>query len=301
MASKKTTTSKATSKKAPSKEATAQSENAVTTTGGDSNNELILQGIDLAADCGAGLEGTDQDSFAIPIIRILQPMSPQVNEADGEYIEGARPGMLLNSATNELIDGKEGCHFLPCAFQRRYLRWAPRGGDGSGFRGEFFPEDINQMRKDDELFEVEGHLYFPNEDGKFVSDKKNDKCVDTRSHFGILITDKGASQVLFPLASTQVKKSKRLMSILTSARVMVNGKSVAPPTWINKIKVQTTAESNDQGNWFGVKFEPDGFINDAGLYQSGKEFHDLVVAGEAKVNYAAGDDLAEDDETSDNF
>lgn len=233
----------------------------------------LITGIDFTADAGTGMEGTDKDSFAIPFLRVLQKISPQVDEADAAYIEGAKGGMILNTVTNRLYDGKEGLIFLPCAFQRRYIQWAPRGS-GQGFKGEWLPEDV---RGSDEVKDVDGAL--------MVGD---DRLVDTRSHFGIVIDGDEIHQVVLPLASTQIKKSKQLMSILSSARIQ----GVNPPTWMNRIKVTTVLESNDQGSWYGVKFEADGFIDSADLYQAGKDFHDTVAAGEAKVAYEqpTGDD-----------
>ncbi len=46
------------------------------------------------ADAGMGMEGTTVESFAIPFLLVLQSLSPQVDEAGGTAIEGARPGMF---------------------------------------------------------------------------------------------------------------------------------------------------------------------------------------------------------------
>lgn len=246
-------------------------------------------GIDFAGDVGGGMEGTDKDSFAIPFLRILQKGSPQVDEADAEFMEGAKPGMLLNSVNQKLYDGKEGVTFIPCAYQRRFLRWAPRG-DG-GYKGEYLPEEVAAMRDKGEAIVLEGEgLFVADEDGS-ANPKKSDRLVDTRSHFGILYDDETgeAHQVLMPLSSTQIKKSKMIMSMLSSVKVKGPNGMVTPPTWVNKIKLSTVLESNDQGSWFGVKPEPIGFIETKDLYDIGKAFHDAIAAGEAKANFAEAD------------
>jgi hypothetical protein len=120
------------------------------------------------------------------------------------------------------------------------------------------------------------------DEGLFVDD---DRLQDTRNHFGIVLTDKGPQQVLFPLSSTQIKKSKQLMSILSAVKVKAGDKLVTPPTWLNRIKVTTGVESNDKGSWYGVFFEADGFIEDSEVYALGKSFHDAVVEGQAKASY----------------
>lgn len=246
---------------------------------------------DISADTNQGLEGADKDSFAIPFLRVLQKISPQCDEASGQYIPEAKGGMLFNSVTGELYDGKAGLIFLPCAFQRRFLRWAPRGSDG-GYKGEYTPEDVAAMREDGRVVELEGRLYFPAEDGS-VSEKKSDRLTDTRAHYGIIVHNGKATPVLLALGSTQIKKSKLLMTLLSGAKIKSGDKMVTPPTWMNKIRVTTTLESNDQGSWYGVKFEAEGFITDKDLYEACRDFHAAAVSGERKANFAeaAGDEV----------
>ena len=95
--------------------------------------------INFEQDAGQGLEGADKDSFAIPYLVVLQPMSPPVAEGT---LEGAKPGLFLNSVTQELLTEID---LVPVAFQRRFLLWAPRKL-GGGFKGEFSPIDV-ELRK----------------------------------------------------------------------------------------------------------------------------------------------------------
>ncbi|HSH65320.1 MAG TPA: hypothetical protein VLB84_05840, partial [Bacteroidia bacterium] len=54
------------------------------------------------SDFGAGFEDASQNSFSIPILRILQDQSPQVKRHNEKYIEGAKPGMIFNTVTKEV-------------------------------------------------------------------------------------------------------------------------------------------------------------------------------------------------------
>lgn len=253
------------------------------------SRDLVLDlPFDIGDDIGDGMEGADKDSFAIPFLRVLQKISPQCDEADAAYVEGAKGGMLYNSVTNQLYDGKEGVIFLPCAFQRRFLQWAPRGTEG-GFRGELLPEQVAHMRDEGKIVELDGRLYIPDDNGE-VSEKKSDRVVDTRSHFGLVVEEDSITQVLLTLASTQIKKSKQLMSILSAAKVKTAAGLVTPPTWMNQVRITTVLESNDQGSWYGVKFEPAGFVTSKEVYDAGKAFHEAISAGEAKANFAEAAD-----------
>ena len=240
-------------------------------------------------DVGAGMEGADKDSYAIPFLRVLQSTSPQVNEARGEYIEGAKPGMLLNTATRKIYDGKEGLIILPCAFQRRFIRWAPRG-DSNGFKGEFLPEEISQLEADEMAVRHEGRLYALDEKGETPHEKTTDTLSDTRSHFCIVCDEDGHSQALLALTSTQIKKSKQLMSLLSAAKVDGGNGKVTPPTWMNQVRITTVHESNDEGDWYGVMFTPEGFITEQDIYDAGKQFYDAVSDGKAKADHNADAD-----------
>jgi len=244
--------------------------------------------IDFGADVGRGQEGTDRDSFAIPFLRVLQKGSPQCDETTSGFMPEARQGMLYNSVTQELYDGKTGLIFLPCVYQRRFLRWGPRGGEGQGFKGEIMPEAAAMMRETKVVVEVDGRLYFPMEGGE-VNAKKCDRLVDTRNHFGLIYDpDDGLyERVLLSLVSTQIKKSKQMMSIVSA--VKVNGKT--PPTWYNKIRITSVPESNDQGSWFGYRFANEGGITSQEVYGAAREFYAAVIAGDIEVKI---DDAQED-------
>ena len=237
--------------------------------------------IDFGADAGGGMEGTDRESFAIPFLRVLQKGSPQVDEDDPGYVEGAKPGMLYNTVTMELFEGDAGVLLLPCAYQRRFLRWAPRNAE-EGFKGEYTVEQIRDMESSGEIQLIERRPYEVR--GEETNPEKLDKFSDTRSHFCILLTDDGPQQVLLALSSTQIKKSKQLMSMLSNARI--EGKQ--PPTWMSKVRCTTVREQNDEGTWYGVKFTPEGFLEDRELYDAGKAFYETIKAGEARVDYSKG-------------
>ena len=65
---------------------------------------------DLEQDAGAGFDGMTQEDYALPFLRLLTSTSPEVGE-----IDGALPGMMLNSVTGEVFDGKKGIAVVPCA------------------------------------------------------------------------------------------------------------------------------------------------------------------------------------------
>lgn len=251
--------------------------------------------LDFAADAGAGLETIDKDSVAIPFLRVIQKMSPQVDEDESVYMEDAKPGMLLNSVTNELFDGKKGIVFLACAFRRVFLKWGARGTDSSGYKGEFPPEVASKMLLDGEVVEHKGKLYFPDDDKK-IDPETSDQLVDTRNHFGLILEEDGTvSQVLLTISSTQIKKSKQLVSMLNAIKIDGPVGRVTPPTWVNRIIIKTIPEKNDKGSWHGVTFQLDGFIDSQEVYDDARYFHNAIGAGAVDVNYTDSEEVKGDE------
>lgn len=237
-------------------------------------------------DAGKGMEGATQESFAIPFLSVLQKGSPQVDEASGVSIEGAKQGMFFENVTGRMFDGKKGVLVIPCAYRRVFLRWGPKGSPGSGFKGELLPEEVANLRAAGKLIEVDRKLLFPLPDGE-LNVEKCDRAADVRNHYCLLVDEEtGAwTQVLMSLASTQIKKSKMLMSAL--AAVQLNGAAgrYTPATWANRVRVTTIPEQNDKGNWMGVRFEIAGQVSNAAMYAAGRAFNESVRAGKVEVKY----------------
>lgn len=276
--------------------ATKKDENAVAVVEEKATALAAAGMMDFAADAGAGMEGASQESFAIPFLSVLQKGSPQVDEASGAAIEGARAGMLFENVTGRLFNGKEGVLIVPCSYRREFLRWGARDV-GGGFKGSYTPEQIADMRSKGQVADVDGKLFVPEPDGS-VNPNKSDRLNDTRNHY-VLILDEASgawTEALLSLTSTQIKKSKMLMSALASVKLKnAAGQMFTPPTFANIVRVTTAGESNDKGTWFGVKFELAGQVTRPEVYAAAKAFHANIAKGGVQVKYddeASGDGLS---------
>ena len=58
----------------------------------------------LQTSVSRGNENVSADDISIPRVKLLQKMSPEIDEADSRYIDGAKAGHLVNSVTTELMD-----------------------------------------------------------------------------------------------------------------------------------------------------------------------------------------------------
>lgn len=223
--------------------------------------------IDFGKDAGAGFEGADRDSYAIPFLTILQSMSPQCKKSDGAYIKGAEEGMLYNTVSNDLFDSEEGTEIIPCAFTRTFVEWNTREA-GGGFVAEHDvvagKSLITSARRDDK-----GRDILPNKH----------QLNDTRNHY-VLVKDADGNwqPALITMTSTQIRASKNFMSMMQRLAAVHRA-----PMFGMVFKVTTTPQSNDKGSWYGWQFEFDRIVDDSDAYVSAKAFHEQVKAGAVKT------------------
>jgi len=71
-----------------------------------------------------------------PTIKIAQLISPEVVEDDPAFIAGLKPGMLFNSVTKAMYDGKVGLKLIPLQVRKYYTEWTPRSM-GGGFVAQY--------------------------------------------------------------------------------------------------------------------------------------------------------------------
>lgn len=276
MATAKKTTAKPAASE--SKEVATRGKKDVATTKGGHNDKLPATVADMSQFSGAGMENTDRESFAIPFLAVIQKTSPQVDKDTDQYIKGVEAGDLLLTSSNEVFKDEDGVDVVFCGYRRVFLRWAPLD-EGGGFKGEIPVEEVAVMRSKGKVIEEDGHLFADN----------GDIVADTRIHYVLVVREDGTfTPAVMSLKSTQIKKSKMLMTQIQSYVAKdSNGKSFTPPSFGHVFHAETVAESNDKGSWRGWKLTRTGFVEDAELFNAAIEFHKTVVNEGVKVNYEA--------------
>lgn len=220
----------------------------------------------MMSDAGMGMENVDKDSFAIPYFSILQPLSPQLDKNDGAFIKGAEQGQLLNTVTGEVFDEAV---VLPVAYKREIIEWVPRA-KGGGLAGKY---------------EVGQEPSYTVEEGKWKTEDGND-LADTRQHYVLILDGSGGfTPAVMSMSSSQIKKSKRWMTMMQNFKVEQDGQKFTPPTFAVKYHVSSVQESNEKGKWHGWTIKTEGLLSEdeMELYSASKDFHNAVQAGEVKV------------------
>jgi hypothetical protein len=215
----------------------------------------------------------------VPIVFPTSTVSPQL-----ETVDGAKPGLLINTITNELF--KE-IMVVPCAYQRRFIRWAPRS-TGGGYKGELNPVDVETGNVPG-LSQHQGMYLMDVPEGSSPFDPKGvplyDHLSDTRNHFVLAKNAAGAWQpALVSLASTQIKKSKRWMSRIQGVQVQDGqGRAITPPSFSHIYVLKAVKEGNSKGEWWGMEIDLVEAVKDAQLYQEAKKFNQSVNSGAVEV------------------
>ena len=220
-------------------------------------------------DAGSSFAGMDQDDFALPFLRLLTNTSPEVGE-----IEGALPGMILNSVTNQLYDGRKGITVVPCAYVRQYVEWAPRGS-GSGAPIHIYPSTSDILSRTHR--EPGGNKdYLDN--GNYIENTAN-------HYIMVLDADGTPSPALVVMKSTQLKKSRKWNSMMQAVRLQGKNGLFTPPMYSQVYRLSTQPESNDKGKWFGWEIERIGTLENESLYTVCKSFSVSVTSGLVKAKH----------------
>jgi hypothetical protein len=221
------------------------------------------------ADANQGTQNISQEDLALPFLKILGQLSPEVNKRDGKYVEGAEPGKIINTVTNALYDT---INVIPVFYKRQYIEWQDRGTTGSGAPVAIHDADsdvVNQTTR-----------------GKDYKDRlPNGNYLDnTASHFVLTVGD-NPSTALISMKSTQLKVSRKWNSMMMGIKMQGKNGLFTPPTYSHIYKLSTTQMSNDKGTWFGWDVSKVGPVENADLYGTAKAFAESVGKGEVQAKH----------------
>ena len=221
------------------------------------------------ADAHAGLDNVAQEDLALPFLKVLSQLSPEL-----ESVEGAKAGMIYNTVTGEVYDGAQGIQVVPCHYERKYIEWAPRG-QGSGAPANVYPATSDIMSK---TFRKPG-------DSKDYLDNGN--YIENSAQHYVLILDKegNSTPALIVMKATQLKKSRKWNSMMMTIKLIGKNGPFTPPSYSHVYRLTTSKESNDKGTWYGWEVERVGPVEDAVVYQTAKSFALSVAQGEVNVKH----------------
>lgn len=223
--------------------------------------------IDYSQEAGAGFQNLTVNDTGIPYITILQSLSPQVKKGEA-HIEGAEEGDIFNTVTQEVIAGKDGIKVIPCAYEMKWTEWKSRES-GGGFVSQHPSADVM----------VNCH-----KNSKGVDELPNGNVIIPTAYYYVLIVKEDGTQekAILPMARTQLKKSRRWLSVMQAKKMTGTKGLYTPPMFSHTYHLTTIGEAKDKFSWFGWTIDEGKLIDSANLFALVKQFNIEVSRGAVK-------------------
>jgi hypothetical protein len=222
----------------------------------------------------SGFDNVDSKSLALPFLKVLGQLSPQVTQGDSQFIQDARPGMIYNTVTDKLFDGAKGITVVPCYYKLEYIEWKDRD-KGAVAPVNVYPADSDIMSKTTRGDDGKDRL----SNGNYVE--------ETASHYVLICEEGSQSSALITMKSTQRKKSKKWNSMMMSLRSKkADGTGFFKPApFTQAYSLKTILEKNNLGSWYGWEIEHLGPITNEEVLKAAHEFYQSCKKGAVRVNH----------------
>lgn len=234
---------------------------------------------DMEQYAGAGNSTSAQDNV-LPFLAIIQKGSPQINDKKPEFINGAKVGMIFNTATGELWDGDEGVPVLAFNYQKKIVEWIPRSA-GGGF--------VAQYDMDDEIVKTAKPRIIDGKPRGMMLPNGND-FVET-AYTLCMIKDKPGLPVVVAGASSALTPMRKWMTYRNNV-LLPNGKTA--PAFGKIYLLKTVYTENESGDWYTWKHEDAGWA-DADNFNRAAEFFRSASKGEFEIGRPPEDGAAAGD------
>ena len=222
-----------------------------------------------------GFEQMGANDLALPFLKVLGQLSPQVTQGDPAFIADARPGMIFNSVTQDLFDGQRGIEIVPCYYKLEYLEWPDRQ-EGANAPVNTYPADsdiLSQTKRDEQNLDRLSN-------GNYIQ--------ETASHFVLRVEDGQPQETaLMSMKATQRKKSKMWNSMMRSVKEKrSDGKGFyTPAMFTQRYLLNTVLEKNAKGTWYGWKISHVGPVQNQITLDAAMGFYDSCMKGNVNVKY----------------
>jgi len=227
------------------------------------------------ADAGDGVSNMGQEDLALPFLKILSGLDPLLDELDE-----AKRGDLYNTVSGQVYKGKDGIRVIPCAYQRKFIQWAPRGS-GSGAPSAMY--DTQQECPKVERSKDDNKDYVVGGDGEYIE--------ETHQHFVLILNDDGSVETaLIAMKSTALKKSRKWNSMMLSTTMQGKNGPFTPPRYSQVYLMKTVQEENSKGSWHNWEMSREGPIKDSGIYKRAKDFYESIASGDVVVKHQSEDE-----------
>ena len=215
------------------------------------------------ADAQKGFENVKTESLAPPILKLLQNGSAEAQKRNQNYVEGAEPGMFLNTVTKQLYDGDKGIMVIPCHYKLEFQEWADYG-TGSGRPENIYPDTSDVLDKTTTGPDGKDRL----QNGNYI--------LTVGQHFVIILGTKSSETAMISMSSSQGKVSRKWNSMMKSITLDGEQGPYTPPSFSHMYKLSSVLNTGKGNQWYGYNVEKVGMLEDAKMYERAKKFYEAI-------------------------
>lgn len=232
-----------------------------------------LANIDFGEHADAGKKNMTGADQAVPFLSLLQALSKVIADPT-KKVDGAAPGMIMDSVSKELYNGEEGLIFLPCNTRRVYVEWQGEPGSGT-VAGRFAPNDP--------IVKEAARKFAFNE----MKAPSGNRLVETFYVVGMVLSEDmtPTSYGIISFTSTKIKSYKESIGVL---RTIPNA-----PLYAFPLHITTKAETRPKGTSFNFVVMPKGYVGNVFKEGLGKSII-LPDSDMAQILYPLAKQIADD-------
>jgi len=192
---------------------------------------------------GAGTENLDESS-SMPLLNILQALSPELKKSNDKFIEGASAGDIIHKGRGEILE--QPLKVIPVSVKTMYAEWIPKDM-GGGLVGMHGPEI------------VQSPLYEQGRKGKPTGTKTYDEWLGENelryTAYWLLkvLVGKEWVDAIIAMSSTQLKVHRKLQQVIKKFRY--DKLDVVPPMFARSWTLAAVEETNKSNqDYFNFQF-----------------------------------------------
>ena len=251
------------------------------------NSSVAMFDDDAFFDIDTGMQDVTSEDVALPRYTLLQGLSPQVNSRKDEYVEGAKMGMILNTASNKVMDSQR---LVFAYYQRRNIEWTPRDKPcpiaglpqpvGGGLYKDYGTDDT--ILSECQRWEENGSLWTP----------RGNELVVTGTWY--VVDPDTLSMGWIGMGKTQLTSSKKLLAGIRDEKYVHPMKGIMPaPMFYRVWEMSTKLREFDGNEWFVWQHKPAELIqhnpNGRAILEVCREISRTIKEGEMTIDVAAGE------------
>jgi len=230
-----------------------------------------------------GISDRPEDNL-IPMIVVLQPLSPQLDENSSKYIEDAKAGMILlrNSPGSGMVEGETGFDFQQCDYRPIWIEWIDRER-GGGFVARYADKngapDLAGVKK----HATDRFLYVNPQTGNKISNHHN--------HVGFVLGPHEPLPALISFKGAGITESRNWMTMMPRKRPDGSPADACDVVF----RIVSVKKENSKGRWYDLKAAKRlGWVT-ADQQRMGRELAEQFRAGEVNADYSEANSQPESD------